>query len=161
MIAGIGRVQSRLALRVRGPVKTAAVDNQTADRVAMPAEIFRRRVHNNSGTVIERPRQERRRSIVNDQRDTERTADSRNLGNRKHHQLRIWQGLGIVGPGPFIGGPPEIFRIDRIDETNFDTLILERVGEQIPCPSVKVGRAHDIVARTSKILDRKCRGRLA
>ena len=44
VIARIGRVQRRLARRMRGPVEIAAVDEEPADRGAVAADIFGRRV---------------------------------------------------------------------------------------------------------------------
>ena len=49
----------------------------------------------------------------------------------------------------------------EIDEANFNSLILESVGEQVPCSPIKVRRAHNVVAGTRQILYRKCRCGLA
>ena len=161
VIARIGRVERRLPLRMRGPIEIAAVDDQPADGVAMAAEIFGRRVDDDRSAVLERPQEERRCSIVDDERDAERPADRRHFGNRENRQLRVRKRFGVVGACPVVGRAQEVLRVDRIDEANFDSLILERVGEQIPRAAVKIGRAHDIVAGLCKILQRECRRCLA
>lgn len=53
----------------------------------------------------------RRRGIVDDERDAERAADRRHFGNREDRQLRIRQRFGIVGARPVIGGAQEILRV--------------------------------------------------
>src|SRR5207253_10091292 len=51
-----------------GPIEGAAVDDETADGVAVPAQEFRERVHDDIGAVVERPTQVRRRQgVVDDQ----------------------------------------------------------------------------------------------
>ena len=46
------------------PVKIAAVDDRAADTGSMTADIFRRGIDNNRGTVLERSRDQRRRGVV-------------------------------------------------------------------------------------------------
>ena len=161
VVAGIGRVERRLALLVLLPWKIAAVDDEAADRVAVAAEIFGRRIDDDRRAVLERPGQNWRGGVVHDQRNAERTADRRHLRDREGDQLRIGQRLGVIGAGARVGRFAEILRISRIDEAHLDPLVLHRVGEQVPGAPVKVGRGDDVVARPRQVLDRKGRGRLA
>ena len=110
--------------------------------------------------MIERPQQDRRRGIVDDQRNAERAADLGDFGDRKYRQLWVRQRLCIVGTGALVRGAAEIQRIDGIDEADLDALILERVGEQIPGTTVEIGRADDVVAGPCDVLDGESRGRL-
>src|SRR5262245_62643453 len=51
VIAGVGCIEGRLTLRMSRPIKVAAIDDQTTDRVQMSAEIFRCRMPYQRGTV--------------------------------------------------------------------------------------------------------------
>ena len=125
VVAGIGGIERRLSLGVRRPVEITAINNQAADRVSMPAEIFRRGIHDDRGTVLKRPYKEWRRRIVNDERNAERAAYSRYFGNREDRQFRIWESFGIVSARPFISRTLKILRVNRVDKTNLDSLIFE------------------------------------
>ena len=161
VIARIGRIERRLPFRMRGPIEIAAVDDQPADGVAVAAEIFGRRIDDDRRAVLERPQKERRCGVVDDERDAERPADRGNFRNREDRQLRVRKRFRVIGARPVVGCAQEVLRVDRIDEANFDSLILERVGEQIPRAAVEIGRAHDIVAGLCKILQRERRRCLA
>ena len=91
VVARIGRVERRLPVRMRGPIEIAAVDDQPADRIAVAAEIFGRRIDDDGGAVLERPQEERRGGVVDDQRDAERPADRGDFRDREDGQLRVWQ----------------------------------------------------------------------
>ena len=54
VIGGVGRVQRRLARRVRLPVEIAAVDDDAADRGAVAADILGGRIDHHRRAVIER-----------------------------------------------------------------------------------------------------------
>ena len=114
VVAGIGLVQRGEALGVRGPVEVAAVDDDAADRGAVPADVLGRRVHHDGGAVVERPADHRRRRVVHDQRHAELAPDRRHLADREYGELRVGQGLGVVGagarrrwPGGTPPGPPD------------------------------------------------------
>ena len=126
----------------------------------MAAKIFGRRVDHDRGAVLERPQEVRRCRIVDDERNAERAADCRHFGNRENGQLRVRKQFSVIGARPVVGRAQEVLRVDRIDEANFDSLVLERVGEQIPRAAIKIGRADDVVARSRQILQRKRRRRL-
>ena len=112
------------------------------------------------GAVLERLGQDRRRGVVHDQRNAEIAADVGDFGDRENGELRIRQRFRIVSAGAVVGRIAEIVGIDRVDEANFDALVLERVGEQVPGAAVEVGRADHVVAGARDVLDRKGRSRL-
>src|SRR3546814_3367750 len=84
------------------------------------------------GAVIERPADQRRGRVVDDQRDTELFADPRHSPDRERHQLRVRQGLAEECPGPAVGGAAEGIGIGRVDEPGLDAHRLQGVGEQVP-----------------------------
>ena len=77
---------------MRCPIKRAAVDDQPADRVTVAADIFGGGIHHDRRAVLERPRQDWRRSVIDNQWDAEVAADFRDFGDRKYRKL----GLGSV-----------------------------------------------------------------
>src|SRR5882724_8912832 len=107
VIARIRLVQERKAVSMLFPVEIAAVDDDAADRGAVTADIFRRRVHDDGGTVLDRPAQHRGRGVVDDQRYAELAPDPRDLADWKHFELRVGQGLGVIAAGPRIGRAAE------------------------------------------------------
>jgi hypothetical protein len=134
MIARIWLVQGRLTLGETFPVEIAAIDDDAADGIAMAADIFRCRVDDDCSTVIERTREQRSRRIVDDERDAIFAPDSRDFCDREDDEFRIGQCLGIKGAGSIVSCTPEIFRIGRVDKTDFYTLRLQRIGEKIQVP---------------------------
>ena len=105
--------------------------------------------------------QQGRCRIVHDQGDTECLANGCDLGDREDFQLRIGQGFGVIGAGLVIGGAAEILRIGRVDEADFDALILQRVGKQVPGATIKSGGGNDVVAGPRQVLDGIGRGCLS
>ena len=118
----------------------------------MAAEIFGRGIDDHRRSVIERPHQQRRRGVVHDERHAERPADRRDLGDGEYNQLRIGQGLGVIGARARICGARKILRVGGIDEAHFDALVLERIGEQIPGAAIEIGRGDDVVAGPREVL---------
>ena len=148
MIAGIWVIQRRLPLRVSRPVEISAVDNQTTYRISMTAEIFCRGIHDDGRAVLDRPGKNGRRCIIDNERNAERTADCSNFGDRKDRQFRIWKCFRVISTGLIVGRPLKILRVNRVNETNLNALVLEGMSKKIPCPAVKIGRAHNVVAGT-------------
>ena len=162
VIGGVGLVQQREAVGVLLPVEIAAVDDDAADRGAMTADIFRRRVHHDRGAVIERPADHRRRRVVHDQRHAELAPDLGDLGDREYFELRVGQRLGVVAACLGVGRAAEIFRVGGVDEAHFDPhRPLHRVQKQVPGAAVEVGRADEIVARLGDVVDGEHGGGLA
>ena len=79
--------------------------------------------------MVERAHQQRRGRVVHDQRDAEAPADRGDLADREYLELRIRQGLGVVGPGAVVGRAGERLGVGRVDEAHLDALVAEGVGE--------------------------------
>ena len=110
MIGRVGAVQGWLLVRMRGPVKIAAIDDDAADRGTVATDIFRQRMHHDGRPVVEGACQKRCCRVVDDERDPPRTPDLGDLGDGKHLQLRIRQRLGVVGAGSPVACLGEILR---------------------------------------------------
>ena len=126
----------------------------------MAAEILGRRIDDDRRAVVERTREQRRGGVVDDQRNAERPADRRHLGDREDGQFRVRQRLGVIGAGARVGGAAEILGIGGVDEADLDPLVLQRVGEQVPGAAVEVGRRDDVVAGAGEVLQRQRARRL-
>ena len=117
VIAGIGRVQRRLAARVcASQSKLPPSTTMPPIEVPCPPRYLVVRIHDHRRAVIERTHQERRRGVVHDQRDAERAADRGDLGDRERDQLRVGQRLGVIGAGAVVGGARELLA-DRSGST--------------------------------------------
>ena len=161
VVAGIGRVQQRLAFLVLIPREVAAVDHHAADRGAVAADVFRGRIHHHGRAMVERPHQRRRGGVVHDQRNAElagRSPRPRRWGTRSASgsaaSRRSRRGCGHR----WRARTP---RVGRIDEAGLDALVLQRVGEQVPGAAVQVGGTDDVVAGARQVLHRERRGSLA
>ena len=162
VIGRVGLVQQREALGVLFPVEIAAIDDDAADRGAVAADVFGRRMHDDSGAVVERPAEDRRRRVVHDQRHAHLAADLGDFADREHFELRVRQGLGVVAARLGVGGAPEVLRVRWVDKPHLDPhRPLHRVQEQIPGAAVEVGRADEIVAGLGDVVDAEQRGRLS
>ena len=140
-VIGLVRLrEQREALGVLLPREIAAVDDQAADRGAVAADIFRRGIDDDGRAVVERPRDQRRRRVVGNQRHAERAADVGDLADRKDVQLRIGKDLRIIGARLGVGGAAERLRIGGIDEAGLDAELFERLGKQRPGAAIEVSR---------------------
>ena len=146
---------------MRRPVEVPSIDNNAADRGAVPADVLGGGMHHYRSTMIERPADQRRSGVVHDEGNTKLAPDGRYLPDRKDGELRIRQRFRVVGPCASVRRVPETLGIARIDEANFDSHRGQCVGEQVPRATIEVGRAHHIVAVPAEILDREHGGRLA
>src|SRR3546814_16726658 len=95
------------------PIYLAAVDDEAADRVAMPADVLGRRVDDDVRAMLQRTADDRRGGVVDDERNAQLFGDGRHFADRKDLQLRIGQRFGIVGASARVGGAEEIPRIAR------------------------------------------------
>ena len=96
LITRIRLVQERKAVGVLLPVKIGAVDDDAADRGAMAADVFGRRMHDDGRTMLDRPAENRGGGIVDDQRYTELASDPRHFADRQDLELRVGQDFGII-----------------------------------------------------------------
>ncbi len=116
VIAGVGLVQHREAVGVLLPVEIAAIDDDAADRGAVPADILGGRMHDDGRAVLERPAQHRRGRVVHDQRHAAVAPDLRHLGDREDGELRVGQRLGVIAARLRVGRAGEVLRVGGIDE---------------------------------------------
>ena len=160
-VVGLVRLrEQREALGVLLPREIAAVDDEAADRGAVSADVFRRGIDDDRRAMLERPRDQRRRRVVGDQRNAKRAADVGDLADRKDVQLRIGEDLGVIGARLRVGRAAERLGIARIDEAGLDAELLQRLREQRPRAAVEIGRGDDVVAGLSEVQHRIGGGRL-
>ena len=160
MVAGIGLVEQRKPGGVGLPIKGPAVEDDAADRGAVSADVLGGRVDHDRRPMVERPADDRRGGVVDDQRNAQVLAQCGHLGDRKDRQFRVGQGFGIEGAGFVIHRPPEIIRIGGVDKADFDALLTQCVGEEIPGAAIEVGRADDVVTGLGDVLNGQGRGGL-
>ena len=115
--------------------------------------VFCRGVHDDRGAVLQRLTQHWTGGVVHDQRNAQLASDFCDLGDRKYREFRIGQRLTVIAAGLLVGREPEILRVGRIDEPALDPHRLHGVREQIPCAAIDVGRADEIVAGMTDVLD--------
>ena len=121
VIARIGRIQRRLALRDVFPVEIAAVDDERR------RSRCRGRRDISSSNKRRSPRHDRTAaqrigaavlSMISGMPSSRPIAATSAIGNTV--ELRIGQRLGVIGAGAIVGGAAEILRIGRIDEAHLD-----------------------------------------
>ena len=161
MVARIGAVEHRKAVGMLFPIEMTAIDDDAADRGAVAADIFRRRVQRDRSAMPDRLAQHRAGGVVHDQGHAEVTAYPRDLADREHRELGVRQRLAIIAAGPGVGGAAEIVGIGGIDEAAFDAHRRHGVLEQIPGAAIDVGRTDEVVAGMADVLHRNQRGGLA
>ncbi|CAI8176467.1 MAG: Uncharacterised protein [Alphaproteobacteria bacterium] len=73
--------------------------------------------------------------------------------NRKYFELRIGQRLGIKGARFVINRIGEILRVIGVNKAHLNAHIFHRIGKQIPCAAIQIGRRDDIVTGARNILN--------
>ena len=136
------------------PVESAAVDDGAADRGAVAADVFRGGVDDHRGAMLERPGEERRGGIVEDERHAEPAPQRRDLGDREDFQLRVRQRLAEPGAGAVVGGPGEVLRVVMADEADLDPELLQRLGQEGHRAAIEIGRGDDVVAGPGDVGER-------
>ena len=160
VVARVRRVEHGKAVGMFLPVEIAAVDDDAADRGAVAADVFRRRVHGDGGAMLDRLAQHRTGRVVHDQRNAELAPDLRHFGDGENSELWVGERLAVIAARPRIAGTAEILRVRRIDEAAFDAHGAHGVLKQIPGAAIDVGRAQKIIAGVTDVLHRKQRRRL-
>ena len=77
------------AVGVLFPIETPTVNDDSADRCAVPANEFRCGMYADGGPVIDGPAQDWRRRVIYDQRHAKIVADLRYFRDREYPKLRI------------------------------------------------------------------------
>ncbi len=126
------RLRQRQKFAARQPVERTAIDQHAADRHAVTADEFRRRVIHEVGAVIERCHQVRRSERrINQQRQAVVVGDGANRRNVEHVQPRVAERLAEQQSG--VGthrGPPRI-QIARVDKSRVDTKARQGKAQQV------------------------------
>ena len=155
VIGRVRRVERRLTFGAcRFPIKIPAIDNDAANRRTMAADIFGRRVHNHSRAVVKRTTQGRAGGVVHNQWNAVGAADVCNFLDREDFQFGIWQRFGIKSARFIVNRIGEVLRVGRINEANLNAHVLQRIGEQVPCPAIQVRRRNNIVTGAGDVLQR-------
>ena len=161
VIAGIGFGQGREPTRTF-PVEAAAIDEHAADRHAVTADPFRRRMHDDVGAVLDRPDQAGRgEGRIDHQRQAGNVGDGGNRRDVEHLEAGIAQRLGEDQPrlGPDRRG--EGCRVARIDHRRRDAEARQGMVEQIVAAAIDVARGDDVAAGIRQRQHRQRQRRLA
>ena len=145
MIAGVRLGEFREFAVI--PVEFTAVDNHSADRSAVPADIFGGGSGQNIHAVIERPDNANADGIIHHQRNP---GIMGNLGQSfeiRDIQLGIADSFGINGAGMSIDGFLKLIQILRIDEFYRPAQFGESIMEKLIGAAVEVIGGNNIIAR--------------
>ena len=111
-----GRARRSRGSARRRPSRSAPVDHHAADRRAVAADPLRGRVDDDVRAVLDRPGEERRERVVDDERDAVRVGD---VGDRRdvgHVEARVADGLEVDRPGVRVDGGREVGRVRAVHE---------------------------------------------
>ena len=161
VIAGIGLGQHRKLARGT-PVEPAAVDNDAADRDAVAADPFGRRVHHDVGAELDRPAEiGRRKGVVDQQRDFRFMRDRGDGGDIEHFEAGIADGLADDKTGVGLDRRPEGVEFARLDEGGGDTEARQCVRQKIDGAAIERRGGDDMVAGAKQGGDRQMQRRHA
>ena len=139
--------QGGILARFRRPIEAAAVDDQPAQRIAVAAEEFGCRMHDNVGAELERPAEiGRRQGVVDHQWHAGFMGDGGDGFQVTNHAARIGQAfdehdLGLVGHRG-----AKILRIVGIDEIGMPAHFRERMAHLGDRSAIKFVGREDAVA---------------
>ena len=155
VIAGIGLGQHAGIFR-SVPVETAAVDDGAADRDAVAADPFGRRMHDEVGAELDRPAEiGRGKSVVDQQRDLCVMRDLRDGRNIQHFEAGIADGLADHQPRVRLDRGAKFVERARLDEGRGDAEARQRMRQQIDRAAIERGGGDDMVAGIHQRCDRK------
>ena len=136
----------------RAPVKTSALDDDTAECRAVAAQKFGGRVHYNICAVLDGPDQiGRAKGIVHHQRDAVA------MGSRSRRldvgYIAVWiaQGLDEDRPG-IVADRVRKGLGQRVHEGRGDALPGQRMRQQVVCAAIDRALGHDVAAALHKVL---------
>ena len=146
--AWVGRCQfgeSPAGRMFPGPVKAAAVDNDSRHHGSMPAEEFGRRVVDQIGAVLQRLEKPRRRQRrVDQQRNTGRVRDAGHCLNVEHVEPRIADRLAEKKPGVGARGGAPAVDVARPYKAGLDAEAPQGVVQQVVRATVQRARGDDV-----------------
>ena len=147
VISGIGFGHGRELFRFREPVEPTRIDQDTAHRRAVPADPFRRGMHDQVRAEIERLAQIGRvEGRVDHQRQTVTMRDVGDLFDIQDFQIRIAQDFRENQPRFRADGGLEFLRLAGIDQRRRDAETRQGMQEHIDGPAIQRLGRHDMAA---------------
>jgi hypothetical protein len=147
VVGNVGFVEPPELRLVLGPGEAAAVDDDAADRVAMAADVLGQRVHDDVGTVFERPAEVGRGDrIVDDQGDAVPVRNFRQLLEIGDVAQRVADRFAVQGLGLLVDQLFEAGRIGVIGEAHFEPVLRQGMGEEVVGAAVQGRGRDDVVA---------------
>ena len=161
VIAGIGFGQLRKFSR-RAPVEAAAIDDDAADRDAVAADPFGRRVHDDIGAKLDRPAEiGRRKRVVDQQRNFGVMRDGGDLRDIQHFEAGIADGLADHQARIGLDRRAECVEIARFYKCGGDAEARQRMRQQVDGAAIERGGGDDMVAGIEQRGDRQMQRRHA
>ena len=155
VIADVGLIQAHKALTVLRPGELAAIDDRPTHAVAVAAQVFGERVHDDISTVFDRTQQVGAGyGVVHNQRNARCV---RNLGecfDIGHVAKRIADRFAENCLGAVVDQRGKGLGLARIGEAHGNALLREGMGKQVVGTAIQRGGRHDVVARLGDRLDR-------
>lgn len=162
VIADVRLVQPPEALGVLRPRKLARIDDRAAEARAVPAEILRQRMDDDIRAMLERAQQVgRRHRVVDDERQAVAVRDLGERGDIGDVAERIADRFREDRLRPCVDQRVERGRLARVGEARRDSVLRQRMREQVVGAAVQRARRYDVVARLRDRQDRISDGRLA
>ena len=147
VVGRVRLVEGSVKTRITCPFEFAAVDNGTANRCAVAADVFSQGLDNDVGAVFDGTEQRGRSDgVVHHQRQS---LSVRGLGkclNIDDIDGGIADGFAIHQFGSAVGIGGDFFGFGRIDKAHFYTLARQAVGKEIVCAAVEGFGCDDVVA---------------
>ena len=136
-----------------GPVKIAAVHNDTAQLGGVTVHIFGGGMDHDVRSILKRTAEDRSgKGVVNNQRDTARMSDPCHLFDVQHCDGRIGNRFGKNRFGIRLNLAAQCLLVGiGIHKGNLDTKTLEGHGKQIDGAAVDGGSTQDVVAGTQDV----------
>ena len=154
VVGRIGLVEQREARLVGDPVELARIDDDAADGVAVPADIFGERVHDDVGAEVEGAAQIRRRhGVVDDQRHAVPVGDLGQPLDVDDIARRVADRFAEHRLGPLVDGPLDGIVVVRLRHADLEALAREGVHEQIVGAAIELADGDDVVADAGDRLD--------
>ena len=133
------------------PVELAAVDDDAADRRAVPADELRCRIHDDVGAVFDGAKQIRRDSVVDDERHARGVRDAGQPVDVGDVELRVADRLGVDSLGAGSDRALEGGEVVRRHEGHLDAEPAQGVMKEIVGAAVEVVGRNDFIAGLRQI----------
>ena len=108
-------------------------------------------MHDHVGAPLHRPEQVRRgEGIVDHQHDVVLLGDRRDLLEREHGDVRVAQRLAVDDLGILADRLRKVLRLRRIDKSDLDAEVTERMVELVVSAAVETAAGDDVIARVAE-----------